>query len=76
MKENALTRTDLFASSDAKYISPLKAINFCLDQLDADCQKSMSDEVAKDCTYEELIHALVLAKEELTRQKEIEDQKD
>lgn len=46
---------------------PLEAIQFCLDAFYADNEKSCTSEVCKNCTYEELLGALLIAKDEIVR---------
>jgi len=46
-------------------VSPLEAVEFCLQQLYADKTKTIDDRVAGCCTYEELIGALLHARDEL-----------
>ena len=51
-------------------ITTLKGIQFCLNQLMKDASRIFTDEVCTNCTYEELIGALLLAEDYL-----IEDEK-
>jgi hypothetical protein len=48
-------------------IQPLEAVEFCLDRLDADNEHLVEEEIAKSLTYEEVIGALILARDELRR---------
>ena len=48
---------------DRPSLSALAAVNFCLDSLYNDKSKAIADEVADRCTYEELIGALLLARD-------------
>jgi hypothetical protein len=51
----------------------LRCLNFCLGQLFADRRKSRDDIVAGCCTYEELIGALLLARDRLKQDKKLGD---
>ena len=46
-------------------ITALKGVNFCLDQLYKDKTKSITDEIVQHLTFEELIGALLVARDEL-----------
>lgn len=46
-------------------VSPLDAVNFCINQLMKDRTHSTKDEVAPRLTYEELIGALLAARQEI-----------
>jgi hypothetical protein len=46
-------------------INPLDGINFCLECLYADQEKTIMDNVAGGCSYEELIGVLLLARDEI-----------
>ena len=46
-------------------VEPLTAVNFCLGQLYAEPDISIEDPVAGVLTYEELIGALLLARDKL-----------
>ncbi len=45
--------------------SALNCIDFCLESFDSDQEHRMEDEVVPHCTYEEVIGALLKAKDEL-----------
>jgi len=44
-------------------LQPVNAVQFCLESLYQDNVKKLDDEVCQDCTYEELIGALLLARD-------------
>ena len=46
-------------------IDTLEAINFCLEKLYEDNTKNTSDYIVKNLTFEELLGALLLARDEL-----------
>jgi hypothetical protein len=48
-------------------ISAIEAVNFCLEQLYADKTKLITDECCNRLTYEEIIGALLLARDLLER---------
>ncbi len=45
----------------------LEAVKFCLDALFADGRRRVTDAVAENLTYEELLGALLLARDEIER---------
>lgn len=55
------------SKSEAEWARPSiparQAINFCIRKLLADDEKSRTDEVVEGLTYEELLGALMLAKD-------------
>jgi hypothetical protein len=48
-------------------ITALEGINFCLEQLYKDDKKLISDYIVHNFTFEELIGALLLARDELQK---------
>jgi len=48
-------------------IEPKKAIKFCIEQLIKDDEKEITDSLVYCLTYEELLGALLLAKDEMER---------
>ena len=47
-------------------VDAIIAVNFCLNELYHDQDKSVNDIFAGNCTYEELIGALLKARDELS----------
>lgn len=48
-------------------LEPINALMFCLKSLYRDKKKNIDDDVCEGCTYEELIGALLLAKDVLEK---------
>lgn len=46
-------------------VDALEQVEFCISQLYADTRRSLDDDVVKDCTFEELITALLAARAEI-----------
>ncbi len=54
-------------------VTPLEAVDFCLNQLFKNTTKSLDDTVVGSCTYEELLGALLSARDEIDRLVYIEE---
>lgn len=52
--------------SNRPAIPLLEAVNFCLERLYEDRGHGFTDSIAKDLTYEEVIGALLLARDDAT----------
>lgn len=52
--------------------SPAQTVEYCLRQLYADRHKSVRDEVAKDLTYEELLGALLHARDSIQELRDLQ----
>ena len=57
-------------------LSPLEAIEHCLKCLLADKTKYLNEYVVDECEYEELIGALLLAKDGLKELKKLEEREE